>query len=287
MWWDIIKSKWVDNLPEKKKKILEHKPSFEVDVPKLSHPDDKDEIKEVVKIIKDKPVPKNIMDKNDKDADTLMFGVVGAKAADYKEFKKDVDSYVMQQKMKYKRPRPNESSKLSESKTGTDDTPSFPSGHATLVYALEKVLGAKYPKKSDELNKMAEMLALARVQMGSHYPSDIEAGKELGYLIAKEYLKINKARIKVHMPTLRQALNEINLSERFALDEIIKPLVEKYIQLRKEEMPNTATSMGHLNHEVRKLKHSVTSILPRVITNMGYRNINRKLKLRAIFEKVK
>ena len=49
MWWDIIKSKWVDNLSEKKKKILEHKPSFEVDVPKLSHPDDKDEIKEYIR----------------------------------------------------------------------------------------------------------------------------------------------------------------------------------------------------------------------------------------------
>ena len=35
MWWDIIKSKWVDNLSEKKVKILEHKPSFEVDVPKM------------------------------------------------------------------------------------------------------------------------------------------------------------------------------------------------------------------------------------------------------------
>ena len=189
MWWDIIKSKWTDDLSDKKKKILEHKPSFKVDVPKMSYPNDEVEIKEVIKIMKDKPVPKNIMDKNDKGADTLMFNVVGVNAEDFEEFKKDVDSYVMQQKMKYKRPRPNENSKLSESKTSTDDTPSFPSGHATLVYALEKVLSTKYPKKSDELNKMAEMLALARVQMGSHYPSDIKAGKQLGYLVAEKYLK--------------------------------------------------------------------------------------------------
>ena len=263
MWWDIIKSKWVDNLSEKKKKILEHKPSFEVDVPKLSHPDDKDEIKEVVKIIKDKPVPKNIMDKNDKDADTLMFGVVGAKAADYKEFKKDLDFYVMQQKIKYKSPRPNESSKLRESKTKTDDTPSFPSGHATLVYALEKVLGAKYPKKSDELNKMAKMLALARGQMGSHYPSDIEAGKKLGYLIAKEYLKINKARIKVHMPTLRQALKEIDLPEQFTLPQIKQPLREKYIELRQDEVDGY-----QLKRELAKLDRSHVSIVPRILNTM-------------------
>ena len=287
MWWDIIKSKWVDNLSEKKVKILEHKPSFEVDVPKMSYPDNEKEIKEVIKIMKDKPVPKKIMDKNDKDADTLMFGIVGAKAADYKDFKMDLDSYVMQEKMKYERPRPNESSKLSETKTKTDDTPAFPSGHATLVYALEKVLGAKHPNKSDELSKMAEMLALARVQMGSHYPSDIKAGKKLGYLIAKEYLKINKARIKINMPTLRQALNEIDLPKRFTLGEITKPLIEKYTQLRKEEIPNTFTSMGHLNHEVKKLKNSMISIVPRVITNMGYRNINRESKMLAIFEKVK
>ena len=34
---------------------------------------------------------------------------------------------------------------------------------------------------------MAEGIALSRVIMGSHYPSDIEAGKRLGYIIGDAY----------------------------------------------------------------------------------------------------
>ena len=51
------------------------------------------------------------------------------------------------------------------------------------------MLADKYPEKKKELKETAEMLALARVQLGSHYPSDIKAGKKLGYLIAKKYLE--------------------------------------------------------------------------------------------------
>jgi len=34
---------------------------------------------------------------------------------------------------------------------------------------------------------MADRISLSRIQMGSHYPSDIEAGKKLGYLIGDAY----------------------------------------------------------------------------------------------------
>ena len=39
---------------------------------------------------------------------------------------------------------------------------------------------------------MAEKISLSRVQMGSHYPSDIETGKKVGLLIADAYLDSDK-----------------------------------------------------------------------------------------------
>ena len=62
--------------------------------------------------------------------------------------------------MKYGRQRPYEYSDKIESVTGTDDSPSFPSGHATEAYALEKVLGQKYPDKKKELKSPIIMLNL-------------------------------------------------------------------------------------------------------------------------------
>ena len=43
-----------------------------------------------------------------------------------------------------------------------------------------------HPKKK-ELKEMADRISLSRMQMGSHYPSDIKVGKKLGYMIGDKY----------------------------------------------------------------------------------------------------
>ena len=48
----------------------------------------------------------------------------------------------------------------------------------------------EYPKKKKELYTLASKIALSRVQMGNHYPSDIEVGKDVGNLIADKYLEL-------------------------------------------------------------------------------------------------
>ena len=39
---------------------------------------------------------------------------------------------------------------------------------------------------------MAQNVAMSRLQMGNHYPSDINAGKKVGLMIADAYLSTNK-----------------------------------------------------------------------------------------------
>ena len=122
----------------------------------------------------------------------MMLKIVGEKIEDREKLIEDIDIHIIKLKMKYGRPRPYEISDEIESVTSTDDTPSFPSGHATESYALAKILGKEYPDKQKELNEMAEKISLSRVQMGSHYPSDIEIGKKVGLLIADAYLDSDK-----------------------------------------------------------------------------------------------
>lgn len=54
----------------------------------------------------------------------------------------------------------------------TADTPAYPSGHAFQAYYLAKILSKKFPKKKDELMKLAKRVSDARILAGLHFPSD-------------------------------------------------------------------------------------------------------------------
>jgi len=195
MWREILKeeSKWMNSLSASKQKLLDSEPSFEVDIPKLSFPDNEEELPKVLKIMEDSDVDSKTMADLDKRNHKMMLDIVGEKMSEWKDFIEDVDIHTIRLKMKYGRKRPYEISDKIKSVTNTDDTPSFPSGHAIEAHALAKVLGEKYPDKKKELNSMADSISLSRVQMGNHYPSDIEAGKKVGLMLADAYLDISKS----------------------------------------------------------------------------------------------
>ena len=54
----------------------------------------------------------------------------------------------------------------------TADTPSYPSGHAFQAYYLAKILSKKFPKKKEQLMKLALRISNSRIIAGLHYPSD-------------------------------------------------------------------------------------------------------------------
>ncbi len=57
---------------------------------------------------------------------------------------------------------------------------SFPSGHATAAFAAAYVYGSQYPKLRVPLYIFAVSVALSRVYLGEHYPSDVLAGAAIG-----------------------------------------------------------------------------------------------------------
>jgi membrane-associated phospholipid phosphatase len=75
------------------------------------------------------------------------------------------------------RPRPEGQTDRSNS--------SFPSGHATGAFALATVFSHQYPKLAIPCYTAATGIALSRVYLGRHYPSDVLAGALIGFATAK------------------------------------------------------------------------------------------------------
>ncbi|MDY6776953.1 MAG: phosphatase PAP2 family protein [Candidatus Nanohaloarchaea archaeon] len=59
-------------------------------------------------------------------------------------------------------------------------TSSFPSGHAALAFALAPVLSQAAPSARIYLYLLAALIAISRVYLGAHYPSDVVAGAAVG-----------------------------------------------------------------------------------------------------------
>ncbi len=60
---------------------------------------------------------------------------------------------------------------------------SFPSGDTTTTFAIATVLGSMFPRLHVPLLIVAVIVAIARVLVGSHYPSDVCAGAMLGLAV--------------------------------------------------------------------------------------------------------
>lgn len=57
---------------------------------------------------------------------------------------------------------------------------SFPSGHAATAFAAAIILAARFPRWRWPLLGLATLIALSRVVLGAHWPSDIAAGALIG-----------------------------------------------------------------------------------------------------------
>jgi membrane-associated phospholipid phosphatase len=96
---------------------------------------------------------------------------------------------------------------------GPPGHPSFPSGHATQAWLLSIALKAATPKVAgtsiyaDQLDWLAQRVAVNRERAGLHYPSDSEAGKVLATELFANYLSV-QARCPTFHTTLTQAQAE-------------------------------------------------------------------------------
>jgi len=97
---------------------------------------------------------------------------------------KSLEPIIMKLKVYYNRPRP---SQLAEKmgidfrgdELGSAKTPSYPSGHTIQAYVVALVLSEQFPDHKANLTKIAELVSQSRIDRGVHFPTDIEAGREV------------------------------------------------------------------------------------------------------------
>jgi len=89
-----------------------------------------------------------------------------------------------------RRPRPYASHQSIIARVLPLDQFSFPSGHTLHAVAFTAIACAWYPSLALMLVPFSLMVALSRVVLGLHYPSDVAAAVAIGYLLAAGSLAI-------------------------------------------------------------------------------------------------
>jgi membrane-associated phospholipid phosphatase len=86
------------------------------------------------------------------------------------------------------RPRPaivaGWEARVSNSAFNQESFQSFPSGHTATAFALATVLAMLYPHGRTYFYTLAALVAVQRVAVQAHYPSDVLAGAVIGFLVA-------------------------------------------------------------------------------------------------------
>src|SRR5580765_6067508 len=87
-------------------------------------------------------------------------------------------------KSRFVRERPHVSHAAVRAAASALDRYSFPSGHTLHAVAFTLLAIAPFPELASLLVPFAVLVALSRVILGLHYPSDVLAGGAIGYALA-------------------------------------------------------------------------------------------------------
>lgn len=96
-------------------------------------------------------------------------------------------------KHEHARVRPSDFNTTIEPAVAVPHSPSYPSEHAAVAAAAADVLAYVFPKSEAALGQQVQEAAQSRVAAGVQYPSDVQAGLELGHQIGAAVVARAKA----------------------------------------------------------------------------------------------
>jgi membrane-associated phospholipid phosphatase len=93
------------------------------------------------------------------------------------------------EKIRYKRKRPIDLDGSLRTVVSTPTTYSYPCEHAVTAAAAATMIAYFYPEKADSVLQMARAASQSRINAGVQFPSDVEAGWNLGEAVAKQIIE--------------------------------------------------------------------------------------------------
>jgi membrane-associated phospholipid phosphatase len=93
----------------------------------------------------------------------------------------------------YERPRPSEVEPALEPVIPNPPSPSYPSEYAVTAGAASTILAWLFPEDSQRFEDKAQEAVQSRLLAGVEYPSDVEAGLELGRQVAQRVIERGEA----------------------------------------------------------------------------------------------
>jgi hypothetical protein len=91
-------------------------------------------------------------------------------------------------KNEYNVPRPYQKHPVFEPLFAGPDSPSYPSGHASIAGVSSTLLNYYYPEARSYWTQLSSELACSRLWAGVHYPIDIQEGRLLGERVGRAYI---------------------------------------------------------------------------------------------------
>ncbi len=101
----------------------------------------------------------------------------------------DATIIAWREKLKYKRQRPNIADPSLKTVINAPLTYAYPCEHSVTAAAAAYVLAYFFPAKTDSIIQMAHEASQSRVDAGVQYPSDAEAGWDLGKQVAMQIIE--------------------------------------------------------------------------------------------------
>ena len=101
----------------------------------------------------------------------------------------DATILAWKEKIKYKRKRPHDSDPTVKPAINAPLTYSYPCEHSVTAAAAAYMLAYFFPEKADSIMQMAHAASQSRVDAGVQFPSDAEAGWNLGEQVAKQIIE--------------------------------------------------------------------------------------------------
>jgi len=101
----------------------------------------------------------------------------------------DATILAWKEKLKYKRERPGVADPAIKTMISAPKTYSYPCEHSVTAAAAAYVLAYFFPAKADSIMQMAHECSQSRINAGVQYPSDVEAGWQLGKQVAMQIIE--------------------------------------------------------------------------------------------------